>query len=233
MAPGGRAAGIRVDGVALEPPYVIDAVGDPDTLSSGVDFQGGFVTDVEDVGGAVRVERAQRIDITSLHAARPLRYATPGARRVRGSSLPRSHRPSPTAQPDPGGRDVFPDDVRYTAEHEWVRGPEGSGDTVRIGITDYAQEQLGDIVYVSLPAVGDQVEEGGAVGELESTKSVSDVFAPLSGEVTAVNDALDANPEMVNAEAYGAGWLFELRPSDPAAVEGLMDAAAYQALVES
>ncbi len=128
---------------------------------------------------------------------------------------------------------MFPDDVRYTAEHEWVRGPEGSGDTVRIGITDYAQEQLGDIVYVSLPAVGDQVEAGAAVGELESTKSVSDVYAPLSGEVTAVNDALDAHPEMVNAEAYAAGWLFELRPSDPAAVEELMDAAAYQAVVES
>jgi glycine cleavage system H protein len=127
---------------------------------------------------------------------------------------------------------MFPEDVRYTAEHEWVRGPEG-GDTVRIGITDYAQEQLGDIVYVSLPAVGDQVEEGSAVGELESTKSVSDVYAPLSGEVTAVNDALDANPEMVNAEPYAAGWLFELRPSDPAAVESLMDAAAYQASVES
>ena len=128
---------------------------------------------------------------------------------------------------------MFPDDVRYTAEHEWVRGPEAGGDTVRIGITEYAQEQLGDIVYVSLPAVGDQVEEGAAVGELESTKSVSDVYAPLSGEVVAVNDALDAHPEMVNAEAFGAGWLFELRLADPSAVEGLMDSAAYQASVES
>ena len=90
---------------------------------------------------------------------------------------------------------MFPEDVRYTAEHEWVRGPEsGGGDTVRIGITDYAQEQLGDIVYVSLPAVGDQVEEGSAVGELESTKSVSDVYAPLTGEVTAVNEALEHGP---------------------------------------
>jgi glycine cleavage system H protein len=128
---------------------------------------------------------------------------------------------------------VFPEDVRYTAEHEWVRGGEGSGDTVRIGITDYAQEQLGDIVYVSLPAVGDQVEEGSAVGELESTKSVSDVYAPLTGEVTAVNDALDDHPEMVNAEPYAAGWLFELRPADPSALDGLLDAAAYQATVES
>jgi glycine cleavage system H protein len=127
---------------------------------------------------------------------------------------------------------VFPDDLRYTAEHEWVRGPESGGDgaaIVRIGITDYAQEQLGDIVYVSLPAVGDQVEEGAAVGELESTKSVSDVYAPLSGEVTAVNDALDDHPEMVNAEPYAAGWLFELRLSDTSAVDGLLDAAAYEA----
>jgi len=121
---------------------------------------------------------------------------------------------------------VFPEDVKYTAEHEWVRG---GGDTVRIGITDYAQEQLGDIVYVSLPAVGDQVEEGAAVGELESTKSVSDVYAPLTGEVTAVNDALEDHPEMVNAEPYSAGWLFELRPADPSALEGLLDAAAYEA----
>ena len=131
---------------------------------------------------------------------------------------------------------MFPDDLRYTAEHEWVRGPEGDGDRadiVRIGITDYAQEQLGDIVYVSLPAVGDQVEEGASVGELESTKSVSDVYAPLSGEVVAVNEALDDHPEMVNAEAFGAGWLFELRLSDPAAVDGLLDAAAYQAGVEA
>ena len=131
---------------------------------------------------------------------------------------------------------MFPDDVRYTAEHEWVRGPqssaEGEGDTVRIGITDYAQEQLGDIVYVSLPQVGDQVEAGAAVGELESTKSVSDVYAPLSGEVTAVNDALDDHPEMVNAEPYAAGWLFELRPTDASAVESLMDAAAYEAEVQ-
>ncbi len=127
---------------------------------------------------------------------------------------------------------MFPEDVRYTAEHEWVRGPEGDEGTVRVGITDFAQEQLGDIVYVSLPTVGDQVEEGSSVGELESTKSVSDVYAPLSGEVTAVNDALDDHPEMVNAEPYAAGWLFELRPSDPSAVEGLLDAAAYEATTQ-
>ena len=128
---------------------------------------------------------------------------------------------------------MSPDDLKYTAEHEWIRTPGETDGSVRVGITHFAQDALGDIVYVSLPAVGDQVEEGTAVGELESTKSVSDVYAPLTGEVTAVNDALDANPEMVNAEPYAAGWLFEVRPADPAAVEALMDAAAYQASVES
>ena len=127
---------------------------------------------------------------------------------------------------------MFPEDVRYTAEHEWVRGGDGSGDTVRIGITDYAQEQLGDIVYVSLPAVGDQVEEGSAAGELESTKSVSDVYAPVSGEVVARNEALDATPELVNNDPYGGGWLFEVVPSDPSQLEGLLDAAAYEASLE-
>ena len=122
--------------------------------------------------------------------------------------------------------------MRYTAEHEWVRGPEG-GDTVRIGITDYAQEALGDIVFVSLPEVGAEVSSGSAIGELESTKSVSDVYAPLSGTVAAVNEALDGTPEMVNSDPYGDGWLFELVPTDGSAIDGLMDAAAYQASVES
>lgn len=91
-----------------------------------------------------------------------------------------------------------------------------------------AQDALGDIVYVSLPAVGDEVEAGGAVGELESTKSVSDVYAPLAGRVVAVNTALDDSPELVNSDPYGEGWLFELEVSDPAAVDGLLDATAYQ-----
>jgi glycine cleavage system H protein len=124
---------------------------------------------------------------------------------------------------------VFPDDLSYTREHEWVRTPGDAESSVRVGITDFAQEALGDVVYVSLPAVGDQVEAGSAIGELESTKSVSDVYAPLAGTVAAVNDALDATPELVNSDPYGGGWLFELVPTDPAAVEGLLDAAAYQA----
>jgi glycine cleavage system H protein len=128
---------------------------------------------------------------------------------------------------------VFPDDLKYTSEHEWVRTPGDAESSVRIGITDYAQEALGDIVYVSLPEVGSEVVSGAAVGELESTKSVSDVYAPLSGTVAAVNEALDGTPERVNSDPYGEGWLFELVPSDAAAVDGLMDAAAYQASVES
>ncbi len=128
---------------------------------------------------------------------------------------------------------MFPDDLRYTSEHEWVRSPGEAGGSVRIGITAYAQDQLGDIVYVSLPEVGAEVDGGAAVGELESTKSVNDVYAPVAGTVAAVNEALDATPELVNSDPYGEGWLYELVPSDPAAVEGLMDAAAYQAGVES
>ena len=128
---------------------------------------------------------------------------------------------------------MFPDDLKYTSEHEWVRGPAEAGASVRVGITDYAQEALGDIVYVSLPEVGADLDTGSAIGELESTKSVSDVFAPLSGTVTAVNETLDGTPETVNSDPYGEGWLFELTPADASAVDALMDASAYQASVES
>ena len=121
----------------------------------------------------------------------------------------------------------YPSDLRYTAEHEWVRAAEG--DTVRIGITSFAQDALGDVVYVSLPAVGDTVAVGDACGEVESTKSVSDLYAPLAGEVTAVNPSLDASPELVNTDPYGEGWMYEMRPSDAGAVAALMDPAAYQA----
>ena len=124
---------------------------------------------------------------------------------------------------------MFPDDLKYTAEHEWVRTPGTSEGAVRVGITDFAQEALGDIVFVSLPEVGDDVSAGSTVGELESTKSVSDVYAPLDGSVVAVNEALDQSPELVNSDPYGDGWLFELVPSDPAGVDALMDAAAYGA----
>ncbi len=124
---------------------------------------------------------------------------------------------------------MYPEDLKYTAEHEWVRSPGEHEGSVRIGITDFAQEALGDIVYVSLPEVGDTVEAGGTCGELESTKSVSDVYAPLTGEVVARNEALDATPELVNSDPYGGGWLFEVVPGSADDVAGLLDAPAYVA----
>ncbi|SES01491.1 glycine cleavage system H protein [Pedococcus cremeus] len=120
----------------------------------------------------------------------------------------------------------YPEDLRYTAEHEWVRT--GDGGVVRVGITSFAQDALGDVVYVSLPTVGDTVAAGDACGEVESTKSVSDLYSPLAGEVTAVNEALDATPELVNTDPYGEGWMYELKVDDLAAVEALMDQAAYR-----
>ena len=121
----------------------------------------------------------------------------------------------------------YPSDLRYTSDHEWVRV--GDDGIVRIGITAFAQDALGDVVYVSLPAVGDTIATGDACGEVESTKSVSDVYTPLDGEVTATNSALDGAPELINSDPYGEGWMFELRLSDPSAVDGLMDATAYTA----
>jgi glycine cleavage system H protein len=125
---------------------------------------------------------------------------------------------------------LLPEDLKYTAEHEWVRQDDG---VLRVGITDYAQDQLGDIVYVSLPEVGAEVAAGDAIGELESTKSVSDVYAPLAGTVTAVNEALDAQPELVNSDPYGDGWLFEVQSSEDGAFDGLLDAADYRATTEA
>jgi glycine cleavage system H protein len=123
---------------------------------------------------------------------------------------------------------MYPDDLKYTSEHEWVREPGESEGSVRIGITDYAQDALGDIVYVSLPEVGDTVESGSTCGELESTKSVSDIYAPVSGEVVARNDSLDATPELVNSDPYAGGWLFEVVPSDRSQLDDLMDADTYE-----
>ncbi|HSE69800.1 MAG TPA: glycine cleavage system protein GcvH [Nocardioidaceae bacterium] len=128
---------------------------------------------------------------------------------------------------------MYPEDLKYTSEHEWVRTPGEADGSVRIGITHFAQDALGDIVYVSLPEVGADVEAGGTVGELESTKSVSDVYAPLSGKVVARNESLDATPELVNSDPYGEGWLFEVVPTDPSVVDGLMDSAGYQASLEA
>lgn len=123
---------------------------------------------------------------------------------------------------------MIPEDLYYSEEHEWVRLDD---DIATIGITDFAQDQLGDIVYVELPAVGDSVEAGSVIGELESTKSVSDVYSPISGEVVARNDALDAGPEVINSDPYGEGWLIRVRASEEEPVQGLLEAEAYGALV--
>jgi glycine cleavage system H protein len=123
---------------------------------------------------------------------------------------------------------MYPDDLKYTSEHEWVREPGEAEGSVRVGITDYAQDALGDIVYVSLPEVGETIDSGSTCGELESTKSVSDLYAPVSGEVVARNDALDATPELVNSDPYAGGWLFEVVPSDRSQLDDLMDADSYE-----
>ena len=124
----------------------------------------------------------------------------------------------------------IPEDLKYTVEHEWVRA--ASGTLVRVGITDFAQDALGDIVFVTLPQAGAEIQAGEPCGELESTKSVSDVYAPVSGTVTAVNAALDANPELVNSDHYGDGWMFEVEVSGPEVLDGLLDAAGYRAAAE-
>ncbi|MCZ4497748.1 MAG: gcvH [Marmoricola sp.] len=128
---------------------------------------------------------------------------------------------------------MFPDDLKYTAEHEWVRTPGETAGSVRIGITSYAQDALGDIVYVQLPEIGDAVIAGASVGELESTKSVSDVYSPVTGEVVARNEALDATPELVNNDPYGDGWLFEVVAAEGSQTSDLMDAATYEESVSS
>ena len=123
----------------------------------------------------------------------------------------------------------YPQDLRYTPEHEWVRvGPDG---VARVGITAYAQDALGDVVYVSLPAVGDSLSAGDSVGEVESTKSVSDLFAPVTGEIVAVNATLESAPELVNTDPYGEGWMYDVKLADAAAAEGLLDIAGYRALL--
>lgn len=123
----------------------------------------------------------------------------------------------------------YPEDLKYSPEHEWVR--EGNENTVRIGITDFAAQQLGDVVFVSLPEVGASVAAGDSCGELESTKSVSDIFCPVSGTVTSLNSLLDASPELVNSDPYSDGWLFEVALDSDADLDVLLDADGYAASV--
>ena len=124
---------------------------------------------------------------------------------------------------------MIPDDLKYTSEHEWVRAGDGR---VRIGITHYAQDALGDVVFVSLPEVGTSVSAGESFGEVESTKSVSEIYAPVTGEVVARNDALESRPDLVNQDPYGEGWLVEIATGD-GEPSGLLDADAYRGLTEA
>ena len=122
-----------------------------------------------------------------------------------------------------------PEDLRYSSDHEWARAADGR---IRVGITDYAQDALGDVVFVDLPTPGTTVEPGGMIGEVESTKSVSEIYTPVAGEVVAVNASLADAPEQLNADPYGEGWICEIVPSDPSAVDALLDAAGYRQLTE-
>lgn len=122
-----------------------------------------------------------------------------------------------------------PDELRYSPEHEWVLS--SAQGTVRVGITDYAQKQLGDIVYVELPGVGGSVALGDSFGVVESTKSASDVLAPVAGEVVARNDALEDSPELVNVDPYGEGWMIEIKPADASAMDSLLSAGDYRVLI--
>jgi glycine cleavage system H protein len=124
----------------------------------------------------------------------------------------------------------IPDDLRYSSDHEWARS---SGDVVRVGITDYAQDALGPVVFVDLPKVGTAVSAGGAIGEVESTKSVSEIYAPVSGTVTAVNELLVSATETVNADPYGEGWICEITTSDSSDFDELLDPASYGALTNN
>ena len=124
---------------------------------------------------------------------------------------------------------MIPEDLQYTKDHEWVRA---EGETVRVGVTDFAQDALGDIVFVTLPEVGSHVTAGEPCGEVESTKSVSDVYAPVSGTVVERNEALDSAPEVINSDPYGDGWMMTIRPDQPGG-DDLLDAAGYQAALDA
>ena len=126
---------------------------------------------------------------------------------------------------------MIPEDLKYTSEHEWLREPGQTEGAVRVGITDYAQDALGDIVYVDVPAVGTAVTGGETFGEVESTKSVSDIYSPVTGTIVERNDELDKSPELINSDPYGQGWLVVVELADPAELDELMDAAAYADLV--
>lgn len=123
---------------------------------------------------------------------------------------------------------MYPADLKYDKEHEWIKV---DGDIATVGISHFAQDQLGEVVYVDMPSVGDEINAGESFGEIESVKSVSELFAPVSGEIIEVNDALEDTPEAVNEDPYGAGWMIKVKMNDPAAVSSLMSAEDYEAFI--
>ena len=125
---------------------------------------------------------------------------------------------------------LSPSELRYSNDHEWARA---TGDVIRVGITDYAQDALGDVVFVDLPKVGAAIDAHGSIGEVESTKSVSEIYAPVGGTVSAVNDSLTSAPELVNADPYGDGWICEITTTNSTDYDALLDAAGYQALTNN
>lgn len=125
---------------------------------------------------------------------------------------------------------TYKDDRKYAESHEWAKQ---EGDVVVVGVSDYAQNQLGDVVFVELPAVGKEVEAGKAFGVVESVKAASDLFAPVSGKVVAINDALNSDPAVVNRDAFGAGWMIKIKPSNPGEMNKLLDAGTYQKKIEA
>lgn len=124
----------------------------------------------------------------------------------------------------------FPSNVKYTSEHEWIRV---EGDEAYVGITDYAQEQLGDIVFVDIPTEGETLEQGEVFGTIEVVKTISDLFLPVAGEVLAQNEALTDNPELVNTDPYGEGWLIKIKPNNLDDINGLLDAEGYKAVINA
>ena len=125
---------------------------------------------------------------------------------------------------------MYPDDLKYSSEHEWARV--GNGDVVEVGITNFAQDTLGDVVFVELPEIGSKVDQFDKFGEIESVKAVSDLFSPVSGTVTAVNEELEQSPELVNSDPYGDGWIMEVQLDDPSELDELMDSLTYQGTLE-
>jgi glycine cleavage system H protein len=125
---------------------------------------------------------------------------------------------------------MVPDELRYSSDHEWAKA---DGSRARVGITDYAQDALGDVVFVDLPDIGTEVEAGALLGEIESTKSVSELYSPVTGKVVGVNVALSDSPERLNEDPYGQGWICEIELHDPSSLDALLDAAAYRRLIET